>query len=97
MRASFLLLALLIALAALTFALQNPGYITVRLGPYQIEQTTALILLVSFILGVLVGMLAMLPGQLKRTREIRQLRQQLTNAGVQSSTSFPSMPDTPLG
>jgi putative membrane protein len=97
MRASFLLLALLIALAALIFALQNPGYITVRLGPYQIEQTTALIILVSFILGVLVGMLAMLPGQLKRTREIRQLRQQLTNAGVQLSTSFPSMPDTPLG
>ncbi|CAM3301933.1 LapA family protein [Rhodothermus bifroesti] len=96
MRASFLLLALLIALAALIFALQNPSYITVRLGPYQVEQTAALIIFVSFILGALVGMLAMIPGQLKRAREIRRLRQQLAETGHEPPTSFSAAPDRPL-
>lgn len=80
MRPSLLLFYLIVAILALVFALSNPGYVTLRFGPYQTEQSTALVVLLSFLLGVLVGLLTIMPAYLKRTREIRQFRRQLNSA-----------------
>ncbi len=93
MRTSFLILALLIAIGAVIFALQNPGYLTLRFGPYQTEQSTALVVLISFALGVLVGLLASIPSRLKRAREIRQLRRQLS--ATDSASTAPPQPGSP--
>ncbi|SHK06413.1 LapA family protein [Rhodothermus profundi] len=97
MRTSFLILSLLLAILAVMFALQNPGYVTLRFGPYQTEQSTALVVLVSFALGVLVGILASVPGRLRSAREIRQLRKQLSQSSSEatSSSSLDSITESP--
>jgi len=99
MRTSFLILSLIIAILAVIFALSNPGYVTLRFGPYQTEQSTALVVLVSFALGVLVGILATIPGRIKRARELRQLRKQLSSAGSETSSSsgLGSITENPYG
>jgi len=98
MRTSFLILSLIIAILAVIFALSNPGYITLRFGPYQTEQSTALVVLVSFALGVLVGILTTVPGRLKRAREIRQLRKQLAAGNETGLSSGPgSLTENPYG
>ncbi len=99
MRTSFLILSLIIAILAVIFALSNPGYVTLRFGPYQTEQSTALVVLISFALGVLVGILATVPGRIKRAREIRQLRKQLSSAGSEATLSSGpgSMSENPYG
>jgi putative membrane protein len=68
-----LVLSLLIAILAVVFALQNPAYMDVNLGPFDITGSTALILMVTFCVGVIVGILATTPAIVKRKKRIRQL------------------------
>lgn len=68
-----LILSLILAIAAVVFALQNPGATEVRLGPFDIQGSTALILMVTFCLGVVVGILAAVPSIIKRRKRIRYL------------------------
>jgi len=68
-----LVFSLLLAIAAVVFALQNPGATELRLGPSQVQGSTALILMVTFCLGVVVGILTTVPSILKRRKQIRLL------------------------
>jgi putative membrane protein len=68
-----LVLSLVLAIAAVVFALQNPGATEVQLGPSQFQGSTALILMVTFCLGVVVGILATVPSIVKRRKRIRAL------------------------
>ncbi len=72
-----LILALIIAVGAVAFALQNPAEMPVRLGPYIVTGSTALILLVTFALGALTGILAAIPGRWRANRRAKQLEKQL--------------------
>lgn len=72
-----LILALLLAVGAVVFALQNPGYTDLQLGPLELRASTALILIVAFATGAIIGSLAMLPGRFKRRKEVKQLKQTL--------------------
>lgn len=73
-----LILSLLLAIIAVIFALQNPAFIDVNLGPWVINGSTALILLVTFCIGVLVGILAATPTLMKRRKRLRQLEKTRT-------------------
>ena len=66
-------IALLVALITVVFALQNPGYTDLKLGPWTLQASIALILIVTFAVGVLVGSLAMLPGRLRQRRQTKKL------------------------
>lgn len=68
-----LVLSLLMAILAVVFALQNPAYMDVNIGPYDITGSTALILMVTFCVGVIVGILATVPAIIKRKNRIRHL------------------------
>lgn len=82
-----LVLSLLIAILAVVFALQNPAYMDVNLGPFDITGSTALILMVTFCVGVIVGILATTPAIVKRKKRIRQLEKHA--AGVHTEERTP--------
>ena len=84
-----LIVSLIIAILAVIFALQNPGLITVKLGPFESEHSKALVLIVTFALGALVGILVMLPRFLKDRKRIRTLKKQNQKPAA-SSVSDPS-------
>lgn len=73
-----LVLSLLLAVLAVIFALQNPAAVDIRFGPFDVTGSTALVLIVTFVLGVVVGTLAMLPSRFKHRKEVKTLRKQTT-------------------
>lgn len=60
-----LILALLIAIIAVIFALQNTAMVIVSFFAWQFEQSLALVLLITVIVGVLIGVLTVLPGSIR--------------------------------
>lgn len=61
MVAVFFILALIIAILAVVFALQNADVIAVVFFTYSFEGSLALVLLVTFAVGVIVGVFFILP------------------------------------
>lgn len=71
-----LILALIIAVVAVGFAVQNPGEMDLRVGPYLMTGSKAFVLLVTFAVGALVGILAALPGRWAVSRRARKLEKE---------------------
>jgi lipopolysaccharide assembly protein A len=66
--AILLVIALLVAILAVLFAVQNTAPVTVSLLIWKFEnQPLALILLIVLALGVMIGLLATSPGMVKRS------------------------------
>ena len=62
-----LILALAFAVVAVIFALGNTTEVTVIFMNWQVTESLALVLLVAVALGILIGVLLMLPGTIKRS------------------------------
>lgn len=77
-----LILSLVLAILAVVFALQNPAPIDVNLGPFELYGSTALILMVTFGIGVLVGILAAIPSLMKRRKRVRELEKHAADTGT---------------
>jgi len=60
-----LILALILAILAVFFALENTMVVTVSFFSYAIDGTLALFILIALAVGVLVGVLVMIPGRIK--------------------------------
>jgi putative membrane protein len=73
----FTLLALLIAIVAGVFALQNSTPVFVEFMGWQAQASMALILLVTFSLGVLFGVLISLLAMIRRMGKISHFRSQV--------------------
>ncbi len=69
-----LVLALLLALGAVVFALQNPDPVTIQVGTLMLGSSTAFVVLATFIAGVLTGILTSIPSRWAASREIKALR-----------------------
>ena len=72
-----LILALTFAIVAVVFALQNPMIVTVSLFGSSLEGSLALFILGSVILGVIIGVLVMLPGTVRHRFELRNHRRRI--------------------
>lgn len=72
-------IALLISLAALAFAVQNTGAVTVSFLIWRFESSLALVLLITFSLGALVAILLLAPPLLTARLSSRSLRQKLAS------------------
>lgn len=72
-----LVLALVIALLAVVFALQNAVPITVTLLFTSFRGSLALVLLVTFALGVLTSLLVSVPALIRRNRTIVRLERRV--------------------
>ncbi len=72
-----LIMSLLIAVLAIVFAVQNAAPVTVTFLLWQFKGSLALILLLTFVLGVIVALLAVLPGIVRRSSEIAGYKKKL--------------------
>jgi uncharacterized integral membrane protein len=60
-----LILALVIAIVMVFFALENPMMVSVSFFGYAVEGSLALIILAAVGIGVVIGLLLMIPGRIK--------------------------------
>lgn len=72
-----LILALLIAVIAVIFALQNTMTVSVAFFVWQFEQSLALVLLLTVLLGVLIGLLTILPTVVRSKWQLSSKRKKL--------------------
>lgn len=61
----FMILALLIAIVAVVFAVQNPTFVTITFVTWSIHTSLAVALLVALAAGVLITLLVSIPGRVK--------------------------------
>ena len=73
----FLLFALLVAIVAIVFAVQNNQPVTISFLFWETEGSLALVLLIAIIAGVLICYLASLPSNIKTRLTIRNIRKQI--------------------
>ena len=60
-----LILALVMAIVMVFFALENPTMVTVSFFGYAVQGSLALFIMVAMGIGVLIGLLVMIPGRIK--------------------------------
>ncbi len=72
-----LVLSLVLSILVAVFALLNTAEITVNFGFIEASGPIALVVILSFVLGVAVGALAMVPGRMKRRKELKALKKRL--------------------
>ena len=77
MMSILLVLALFIAIIAVIFALQNTAAVTVSFFFWQFHESLALVLLLTVILGVLIGILTILPGSIRSKLRISSQRKKV--------------------
>ncbi len=94
-----LILALVFAIVAVIFALQNPMVISVSFLTYRGDWPVALLILISVGLGFLIGVLVMTPGTIRRAwilgslrRKVNELEKALEEQKTRQSTPAPSKP-----
>lgn len=71
------LFALALVLIGAVFALRNPSAVALDLGVMQITQPLSLLLLGAYALGILLGMLVLLPGLIRRVLRARRAEKRL--------------------
>jgi len=72
-----LIFALLIAIVAVIFALQNTAAVTVSFFAWQFHQSLALVLILTVIVGVLIGILTILPGSIRNRWRLSNQRKKI--------------------
>ena len=79
--------AILLAIVAVTFALQNAALVTVTLFRWTFDGSLALVLLITFACGCFIGWLLSLPSILRRHRVItgQQRRLQALEASLETA------------
>lgn len=88
--------ALVLAVVAVIFALQNPQPMEVNLLFFETEGSTALVLILTFAFGVVVGLISSLPGRLRARRKVKELeKEKQTSSAGPSSTSPPASASSP--
>ena len=85
-----LVLSLLLAILAVLFAVQNPQPMEVELLFFNTEGSTALVLILTFGLGVTVGLLSSLPGRIRARRKLKALQKKQQSEASGASTTEPS-------
>jgi uncharacterized integral membrane protein len=78
----FTIIALLIAILAVVFALQNTAVVTVTFLVWNFQSSLALVLLLALVAGLLICFLAMAPGMIRsgwRASRQRKLLDRLEN------------------
>ena len=73
----FLVLALIIAIFAVLFALQNTAPITISIFMWEIPGSLALVLLVALALGVVIAFLAYLPSLIRNKMNLSRQRKKI--------------------
>ncbi len=73
----FLVITLLIAILAVIFALQNPTNVTVTFLTWRFESSLALVLLLTFALGVVLGLVTLISALIRRSLTISSQKKKI--------------------
>jgi uncharacterized integral membrane protein len=79
----FFFLALLIALIVTIFAVQNIDAVDITFITWRLSGSLALVLIITLILGILIGVMIMMPSAFRRRLQISGLRKQIQRLGSQ--------------
>jgi len=91
----FLVLALLIALLAVIFALQNIAPVTITFFVWQYTGSLALVLLLTLGLGVLITLFFSLPAMVKKRLEITNQQKSIGHLEKELREKGVTLPDIP--
>jgi lipopolysaccharide assembly protein A len=75
----YLILALVIAIIAVIFALQNTAIITIGFFVWKVTGSLSLVLLVTLAIGVLIGLLFLAPSAVKSSFQVSGHRKRITS------------------
>jgi putative membrane protein len=87
-----LVMSLVLAVVAVVFALQNPQMVRVNLLFVETQGSAALVLILTFALGVAVGILSTLPSRIRDKRELKRLKKSRSTGTSTSEISSSSSP-----
>jgi len=73
----FIVLALVIAIVIVLFAVQNSAIVTVSLLSFHYDGSLALILIVVFSLGFFVGILISVPSLVRKSSDVREQKRRV--------------------
>ena len=98
MQALVWILRLAIVLVLVWFAVKNSQQIDVNGLPGQVWQAPLVfVLLVAFVGGVVIGLLAWIPTVVRQRREIGRLRRAAATAASAATAVVPAVPQEPSG
>jgi len=89
----FIVLALVIAIAIILFAMQNSAIVTISFLSFHYTGSLALIVAVLFTLGLLAGLLVSLPSLLKKHLDLREHKKKIKRLEENASKNSLSKPD----
>ncbi|HWP68864.1 MAG TPA: LapA family protein [Rectinemataceae bacterium] len=92
MKAAYIVLILLVALAAIIFASQNSAPITITLFAWSISGSLSLVLIVTLVIGFALGMLVIAPSLFRRSKLSSGLKKKVAvlekeKAGISQNTA----------
>ena len=98
----FFAVALILALLVTLFAVQNNQPITISFLFWSIEGSLALVLMITLVLGIVIGVLLMAPGSLRNRlqigglqRSVRALEQEKTDTAASALNLAQTEPNPP--
>lgn len=89
MKIFYIIFTVLVAIAAMVFALQNSAPITVQLFAWQVSGSLSIVLVVTLAIGCLIGMLIMVPSVWKRGRLAAGLKKRIKHIEKQAAVAAP--------
>ncbi len=89
-----ILVALFLSLLVTIFAVQNNQPTTVKFLAWSVDGSSALVLMVTLILGILIGVMLMVPGSVRGRLRAGELRRSLRELEEQHPTPT-DQPDSP--
>lgn len=92
-----IVVALLLSLLVTVFAVQNNAATAVRFLFWSVQGSFALVLMVTLIMGILIGVLLMLPGSLRQRLRVAELNRQLRELEQRPEPPAPSADASGVG
>lgn len=83
-----LILALFLALVVTIFAVQNNASVDIAFITWRTEGSLALVLMITFAVGILIGLLVSTPGTIKRRLQFSELKKQLQSLEKELEAAF---------
>ncbi len=91
----FIFIILIILLLSVVFAWQNSTVVTVYFLAGKFEASVALLVMIALLLGIFIGVLALLPGLLKRSWHLRKTKKELNKFSRQVDNQAQNQMITP--
>lgn len=88
----FFVIALILALLVTVFAVQNNQPITISFLFWSIEGSLALVLMVTLVLGIVIGVLLMAPGSVRNRLQIGGLQRSVRSLEQEKATAAAAAP-----